>query len=73
MIILAACNDGTNLDPALVRSGRLDRWFTIDLPDEEALVGIFRSYLGESIADDAVQPIATALAGTTSGADVARI
>ncbi|KQT62274.1 MULTISPECIES: AAA family ATPase [unclassified Aureimonas] len=73
VIILAACNDGTNLDPALVRSGRLDRRFTIDLPDEDALIGIFRSHLGESIADDAVQPIATALAGTTSGADVARI
>ncbi|WP_245413500.1 AAA family ATPase [Mangrovicella endophytica] len=73
VIILAACNDGRNLDPALVRSGRLDRRFRIELPDEQALAGIIRSHLGNNLADDFVQPIATALAGTTSGADVVRI
>ncbi|GGD22242.1 AAA family ATPase [Aureimonas glaciei] len=73
MVIIAACNDGTNLDPALVRSGRLDRRFTIQMPDETALVGMFRSHLGGAIPDDVVQPIATAMAGATSGADVVRI
>lgn len=73
VVILAACNDGTNLDPALVRSGRLDRRFRIELPDETALVGIFRSHLGDGISDDVLQPIATALAGTTSGADIVRM
>lgn len=73
VVILAACNDGSNLDPALVRSGRLDRRFRIELPDTLALTEIFHGHLTGALSRDAIQPIATALAGSTSGADASRI
>lgn len=72
VIVVAACNNADSLDQAIVRSGRLDRQFEIGLPDEEALVGIFAHHL-PGIDAETIAPVATALAGTISGADVARI
>lgn len=72
IIVVAATNNADALDPALVRSGRLDRRFDIDLPDETALRGIIAHHLG-GVAEDVIAPVATALAGSVSGADVARI
>lgn len=46
VIVIAACNDPSNLDPALIRSGRLDQMIEIPLPPPEALPGIFRYHLG---------------------------
>lgn len=72
VIVVGACNHPEQLDPAMVRSGRLDRRFEIGLPDETALLGIMRHHLPD--ADAALlQPAATALAGSMSGADIARI
>lgn len=72
IVVIAATNHAAGLDPALVRSGRLDRRFEIGLPDEAGLAGVFRHHMPE-IAADMIAPVATALAGSTSGADVARI
>ncbi|MEX6508643.1 AAA family ATPase [Jiella sp. M17.18] len=72
VIVLAACNEDRNLDAALVRSGRLDRRFYVGLPSSDDLGRILRHHLPE-LADDDVQPVATFLAGTASGADAARI
>ena len=72
IVTIGACNHAENLDPALVRSGRLDRRFEIALPDESGLARIFRHHLPD-IDDETIAPIATSLAGTISGADVARI
>ena len=72
VIVLAACNHGDNLDPALVRSGRIERRFDIQLPDEAALTTIIAYHVPEAAPSD-IAPIATALAGTVSGADIARI
>lgn len=71
VVVLAACNDASNLDPAIVRSGRLDRRFEITLPDASSLATIFRHHAPD-LDDATIEPVATALAGTTSGADVAR-
>ena len=71
VVVLAACNDDRNLDPAVVRSGRLDRRFEIALPDAAALAAIFRHHTPDLDAAT-IEPVATALAGTTSGADVSR-
>jgi ATP-dependent Zn protease len=49
VIIIAACNDPTHLDPALIRSGRLDQMIEIPLPSPEALAGIFRYHLGTDV------------------------
>ncbi|MFY0735338.1 AAA family ATPase [Aurantimonas sp. NFXS3] len=73
VVVIAACNDDANLDAALVRSGRLDRRFWIDLPNEEALAGIFRHHLGDGIESAVIEDVAALFAGTISGADVVRI
>jgi hypothetical protein len=72
VIIIAACNNPRLLDPALVRSGRLDRQFEIGLPDEQALLGIMKHHLPDAVAEE-LAPAATALAGSASGADISRI
>ena len=72
IVTIGACNHAENLDPALVRSGRLDRRFEIGLPDEAALTRIFRHHLPD-LDDEGIAPIASSMAGTISGADVARI
>ena len=72
IVVIGACNHAERLDPALVRSGRLDRRFDIQLPDEAALTTIIRYHVPEAAPVD-IAPIATALAGTVSGADIARI
>ncbi|WP_185982609.1 AAA family ATPase [Aureimonas mangrovi] len=72
LVVLAACNEPSKIDPALLRSGRLDRRFEIGLPDEAALARIFAHHLPGGSAE-AFETAATVLAGTTSGADVSRI
>ena len=72
IVTIGACNHAEGLDPALVRSGRLDRRFEITLPDEPALLRILAHHAPDVAAQD-LEPIATALAGTISGADVARM
>ncbi|MBB3937223.1 AAA family ATPase [Aureimonas phyllosphaerae] len=73
ILIVAACNSPDGLDPALVRSGRLDRVFRIGLPDEHALRGILAAQLGPTVAREEIEPISTSLAGTVSGADASRM
>jgi ATP-dependent Zn protease len=69
--VIAACNDPSRLDPALVRSGRLDRLVEIPLPDVPALAGIFRTYLRDDLSGDNLIDIALNAHGGT-GADVER-
>ena len=72
VVVLAACNDGTNLDPTVVRSGRLDRRFFVGLPGEDDLARILSHHL-PALAEADVQPVAMMLAGSASGADAVRI
>ena len=72
VVVLAACNDGRNLDPAILRSGRLDRQFAVELPGEDDLVQILRHHL-PTLSDTDIQPVAEVLSGSTSGADAARL
>jgi ATP-dependent Zn protease len=72
VVIVAACNSQPDrLDPALIRSGRLDRHIEIPLPDVPGLVGIFRSHLGQDLVGADLMPAALAARGHT-GADVER-
>jgi hypothetical protein len=71
VIVVAAANHPAALDPALLRSGRLDRHIEIPLPDVPGLVGIFRSHLGQDLAGADLLPAALAARGHT-GADVER-
>jgi DNA polymerase III delta prime subunit len=71
VVVVAACNDPSRLDPALVRAGRLDHHIQIPLPDVPALVGIFRTHLGADLAGADLRTAALAARGHT-GADVER-
>jgi cell division protease FtsH len=71
VIVIAACNDPSKLDSALVRAGRLDHHIAIPLPDVPALVGIFHMHLGAELAGTDLRAAALAARGHT-GADVER-
>lgn len=71
VVVIAACNDPSRLDPALVRSGRLDRRIEIPLPDVPSLVGILRTHLAADLIDTDLREVALAARGGT-GADVER-
>ena len=52
VVLLAACNHPEKLDPALVRSGRLDRHIRLALPSASDLTAILREHLREHLGDD---------------------
>jgi cell division protease FtsH len=51
VIVIAACNHPSRLDPALIRAGRLNRVLQIGYPDEFALAGMLRQKLGDDLPD----------------------
>ncbi len=71
-VLVGACNHPEKLDPALVRSGRLDRHVRIGLPDRRALVAILREHLGTDLVDDDLSAAALVATGS-SGADCERL
>lgn len=72
VILIGACNHPEKLDPALLRSGRLDRHIRIHLPTRAALAGILREHLGGDLPDERLDGAALSLVGST-GADCERI
>lgn len=71
IVVVAACNYPHRLDPAILRSGRLDRSIEVPLPDVPALIRIFRFHLGPELPDDDLTAVATLALGGT-GADCER-
>lgn len=71
VVLLAACNHPNSLDPAIIRSGRLDRMIRIPLPDCDAMVHIFRHHVGADLPATDLTRVATLALGAT-GADVAK-
>jgi hypothetical protein len=49
VIVVCATNSPSVIDPALLRSGRIDRQIEIPLPDAEARLAILRHHLGKDI------------------------
>ena len=72
VILIACTNYPANIDPALTRSGRLDRTITLALPDSENFARMVRTHLGNDLATADLSAIALAARGM-SPADAARI
>lgn len=71
--IVGACNRIDNLDPALLRSGRLESKIRIDLPSVAALQRILEFHLaGDRLGEDDMRAIALLCSGMT-GADIERL
>ncbi|MFS2038269.1 AAA family ATPase [Agrobacterium tumefaciens] len=72
VVVIAACNYPERIDPAILRSGRLDRHVHIRLPDRDTRASIFQMHLRNALSDvDCV-----AFADTTehaTGADIQMI
>jgi len=71
VIVVAASNHPEMVDPAIIRSGRLDRHVKIPLPDFHARAAIFRLHLHESLAEEDYRTFAELTEGA-SGADIQR-
>lgn len=71
VVVVAACNHPDRLDPAIVRSGRLDRAICIPLPDRDALAKILRHHLKADLDAEDLSAAATLGLGGT-GADCER-
>ena len=72
VVVIGATNYPENLDPAIVRAGRLDRHISIPLPDEEARRRIFEQYAGITIRSEEKTRFARSTAGM-SGASIERM
>ncbi|MEA2342619.1 MAG: hypothetical protein QOF63_788 [Thermoanaerobaculia bacterium] len=72
IIFLASSNDISRCDPAILRSGRLNRIIEIGLPTADELERMFRVRLAGRLADDDLEEICLLALGST-GADVERI
>ncbi|WP_052213730.1 AAA family ATPase [Belnapia sp. F-4-1] len=71
VVVVGATNHPEMVDPAITRSGRLDRIIAVPLPDQRALAGILRVHLGDDLAGvDLTRAALLALGGT--GADCER-
>ena len=72
VIVMGACNRPEQLDPALVRPGRLDRVITMPLPSCEDLIGIYRYHLCGDLKEIDLRTPALLSVGRT-GAEVEQI
>jgi len=72
VFIVATSNDIESLPPELVRKGRLDEIFFVDLPDDAARQEIFRIHLARRAQDSAAfdLPALTQVTAGFSGAEI---
>lgn len=71
VVVVGATNHLSMVDPAITRSGRLDRTLRIPMPDQAALAGMLRVHLGRDLEHADLMPVALHAAGAT-GADCER-
>lgn len=72
VVIVGACNYPEFLDPAIKRSGRLDRQFNISPPDDETRLQIFAYHAGFHLEGEELYDFARRSDGLT-GADIERL
>ncbi len=72
VVVLAATNKPSMMDPAIMRPGRFDKIFYIAPPDPHAREELFKLYLDQFAKDIVLGPLADASHGF-SGADIANV
>ena len=72
VILIGACNNPERLDPALTRSGRLDRHIRISLPGPADVERILREHLGSDLTGEDLKHVVLWATGS-SGADCERV
>jgi hypothetical protein len=76
VFLVATANDVTSLPPELLRKGRFDEMFFVDLPDrqdrEEIIRMYFRKHLSHDIPPDLTEQVVTRTEGF-SGSDLAAV
>ena len=75
VFVVATANDISRLPPELIRKGRFDETFFVDLPTVEVRAQVFRIHAatrGVTLADDAVHALALAAEGF-SGAEIEQV
>jgi cell division protease FtsH len=71
VVVIGATNYPERLDPAITRSGRLDRHIRISLPNQAAIIKIMRKRLGTDLTTENLEPAGLLAIGAT-GADIER-
>lgn len=72
VVIVGATNRPDDIDPALLRAGRLDTHIRIPLPGFESRKALSRTYFGPTLTDGDLERLAVATEGF-SGADFDRV
>ena len=72
VVVVAATNDINAIDPAIIRSGRIERHVHIPLPDAVGREQILKYHLRDALPGEDISEIAVRLEGA-SGADIARL
>lgn len=72
VIVVGATNNPERIDPAIVRSGRLDKHVHIPLPDAKDRITILHQQLDQAISVGDLSALATCTDGM-SGADLAKV
>ncbi|MGR9457061.1 AAA family ATPase [Rhizobium leguminosarum] len=72
VVVVGACNDPERIDPALIRSGRLEKHIHFPLPDADARAQILGFHLPSLAEHPSLKEIAAKLPGK-SGADLERL
>jgi ATP-dependent Zn protease len=72
VVVVGACNHPNRIDPALIRSGRLEKHVYFPLPNAEARAEILAFHLPSLAEHASLKEIAARLPGT-SGADLERL
>ncbi len=72
VIVISACNNPEQLDPAIRRAGRLGQHFEVTLPDESARYSILKYHSGIDLDPKQVEQFTLSTQGY-SGADIAQL
>ncbi len=72
VIVIGACNYPEKIDPALLRSGRLEKHVHFPLPDAKTRLEIFETYLPHLTNNPRLEDVAKRIPGKT-GADINQI